>query len=253
MSPTIPHKSPIINLEELIQTMHGNKHLVKECFDTFCETHEQILAQIKTCMDGQDWPAMVSGLAGFRDSVKHLSCKPIMDAAFNLERAASAGNTPLIGKEFTALYDACDHLQNFIVSYPVKNLFMKFLIVDTGFGSRKKSQQLLSRYGECDVALNGLEALNAFVRAHNEEDPYHLIFLDIEMEGLECPQVLEKIRQWERSKAIFQDRSVKIILLSTGVPPDSVIAHLEPGHETWMVKPVTRDRLAKAFPQIRYK
>jgi len=252
MTPTIPEKTPMIDLDELIQTMDGNKHLVKECFDTFCETHEKILAQIKTHLDGQDLPAMVNNLIGFRDSVKHLSCKPIMDAAFSLERAVAAGNDPFIEKEFMALCDACSRLQDFIASYSVKNLFMKFLIVDAGFDSRKKSQKLLSGYGECDVALNGLEALNAFVRAHNEDDPYHLIFLDIEMKGLEGPQVLGKIRQWEKSKAISQDQSVKIILLSTGVPPDAVIALLEPGHETWMEKPVTRDRLAKAFQQIHY-
>ena len=252
MSPA-PDKSPIIDLDELIQTMHGNKHLVKDCFDTFCETHEKMLAQIKTHLDGQNWPAMVNNLAGFRDSVKHLSCKPIMDAAFNLERAVADRDTLLIEKKLIALGDACNRLQDFIASYSVKNLFMKFLIVDAGFGSRKESQQLLSGYGECDVALNGLEALNAFVRAHNEEDPYHLIFLDIEMKGLEGPQVLKKIRQWERSKVISQDQGVKIILLSTGIPPNAVIALLEPGHETWMIKPVTRDRLAKAFQQIHCK
>jgi len=26
----------------------GNKHLIKKCFDTFCDTHEEMLTQIKT-------------------------------------------------------------------------------------------------------------------------------------------------------------------------------------------------------------
>ncbi|MCP4721623.1 MAG: response regulator [Desulfobacteraceae bacterium] len=249
---TIPDKDRIIDLDELIKTMDGNKHLIKECFDTFCDTHEDMLTQIKKHLDAQDFPSMVTALAGFRDSVKNLSCKPIMDAAFSLERAVTAGNNPSIKKGFIALSNVCTRLQDFMVTYSVKNLFMKFLIVDAGFDSRKKSQTLLSGYGECDVAINGLEALNAFVRAHNDNDPYHLIFLEIEMQGLDGPHVMKKIRQWERSKAISLAQGAKIILLSTGSPLDSVTTLLEPGYETWMEKPVTRDRLAKAFHQIHY-
>jgi PleD family two-component response regulator len=107
-----------------------------------------------------------------------------MDAAFSLDRAFDNLNKPLIEKEFNTLYNACNELKDFIIRYSVKNLFMKFLIVDDEFVSRKKSQKILSQYGECDVALNGLEALNAYVRAHNENDPYNLIFLDIDMPDL---------------------------------------------------------------------
>ena len=249
---TIPSKGQIINLDELIQTMGGNKHLIKECFDTFCDTHTQILTYIKTHMETNAFPAMSDALSGFRDSVKRLSSKPIMDAAFSLERAILTGNDPLIKKEYGRLSDICKHLQDFMVTYSVKNLYMKFLIADAGFDSRKESQTLLSKYGECDVAINGLEALNAFVRAHNEKDPYHLIFLDIEMPGLDGHQIMKKIKQWEKSKAISPAGGVKVILLSTGPPPKAITALLEPDHETCMEKPVTRERLAKAFQQIHY-
>jgi CheY-like chemotaxis protein len=249
---TIPDKDQIINLDELIQTMGGDKHLIKECFDIFCDTHTQTLSQIKTHMETNAFPAMSKALSDFRDSAKNLSSKPVMDAAFNLERAVLAGNDQLIKNQFAGLSDVCQRLQKFMVTYSIKNLYMKFLIVDAGFNSRKKSQTLLSRYGECDVAINGLEALNAFVRAHNEKDSYHLIFLDIEMPGLDGHQVMEKIRQWEKSKAISLAGGVKIILLSTGLPPKAITVLLEPGHETCMEKPVTRARLAKAFQQIHY-
>ena len=79
-----------------------------------------------------------------------------------------------------------------------------------------------------------------------------MIFLDIEMRGLDGPQVMKKIRQWERSKEISLSR-VKIILLSAKPPGANLTALLEPGYETWMKKPVTRDRLAKAFQQIHYR
>ncbi|MBA3011375.1 MAG: response regulator [Desulfobacula sp.] len=249
---TMPEKGLPIDLDELIQTMGGNKNLIKECFDTFCDTHENMLAQMKLFLDGRDFSSMVKALTEFRDSVKNLSCKPIMDGAFGLDRAIGERDEAAIEKQFVILSDACNRLQKFIVTYSVKNLFMKFLIVDATFDSRKQSQKLLSGYGECDVAINGLEALNAFVRAQNEADPYHLIFLDIEMKGLDGLQVMGKIRQWERSKAISPAQGAKIILLSTGPPPETVTKGLTPGYETCMEKPVNRDRLALAFQQIHY-
>ncbi|MCP3944339.1 MAG: response regulator [Desulfobacteraceae bacterium] len=251
-SQTIPEKALIIDLDELIQTMGGNKRLIKECFDTFCDTHKQMLSQIKKQLDARDLPPMINALTEFRDSIKNLSCKPILDASFNLERAVISADETTMKKEFVNMSDACKHLEHFIVTYSVKNLFMKFLIVDAIFESRKQSQKILSGYGECDVAINGLEALNAFVKAHRKDDPYHLIFLDIEIQGLNYLQVIKKIRQWERSKAISSSQSIKIVLLSAKFPPKSVLAPLEPGHETWMKKPVTRDRLAKAFQEIYY-
>ncbi|MFH2057756.1 MAG: response regulator [Pseudomonadota bacterium] len=99
-------KGQIINLDELIQAMGGNKHLIKECFDTFCDTHTQILTQIQTQMETNAFSAISLG--------------------------------------------------------------------------------------------------------------------------------------------------VKIILLSTGPPPEVILPFLEPGHETCMEKPVTRELLAKAFQQIHY-
>ena len=39
---------------------------------------------------------------------------------------------------------------------------MKLLIVDDEFVSRRLLQKMLNNYGECDIAANGPEALEAF-------------------------------------------------------------------------------------------
>ena len=129
---------------------------------------------------------------------------------------------------------------------------MKFLIVDDEFVSRKKSHKILSRYGECDVAINGLEALNAFARAHNENDPYNLIFLGIDMPDLDGNQVLKKIRKWEKSRDISQSDIVKIVMISADDSKESIKASLKPGYETYIAKPINREKLAKAFRQVHY-
>ena len=245
-------KDDIIDLEELIQTMNGDKNLVKECFDDFYQHHGAMLNNIRTGIDKNDPARVKDSLLTFRDSVKKLSCKMLMDAAFSLERAYANKNKTLIEKAFDNLYQSCEKLKDFIVRYSVKNLFMKFLIVDDEFVSRKKSHKILSRYGECDVAINGLEALNAFARAHNENDPYNLIFLGIDMPDLDGNQVLKKIRKWEKSRDISQSDIVKIVMISADDSKESIKASLKPGYETYIAKPINREKLAKAFRQVHY-
>jgi CheY-like chemotaxis protein/nitrogen-specific signal transduction histidine kinase len=245
-------KDDIIDLDELIQNMNGDKHLIKECFDDFLDNHGPMLNDIRTALDASDEKRVKESLLTFRDSVKHLSSKMIMDAAFSLDRAHTAKNDTQVEKEYIRLYDACEKLKNFFVTYSVKNLFMKFLLVDDEFSSRKKAARILSKYGECDVAVNGLEALNAFVRAHNDNDIYNLIFLDIDMPDFDGNQVLSKIRQWEASKNIVSEDRAKVVMLSANQLDDKARSALKDGDETYIIKPVTRSKLAAAFKQVHY-
>lgn len=251
VDPSLP-LSDIINLDELIQTMNGDKHLVKECFDDFYQHHGALLDNIRNAIDGNDPAKVKESLLIFRDSTKNLSCKMIMDAAFSLDRAFAEKNKTLIEKEVHTLFESCEKLKDFIVRYAVNNLFMKFLLVDDEFVSRKKCHKILSQYGECDVAINGLEALNAFVRAHNENDPYNLIFLDVEMSGLDGNQVLRKIRQWEKSRDITSSNIVKIIIISANDSKEALETSMKAGCDTYISKPINRDKLAKAFKQVHY-
>ena len=52
---------------------------------------------------------------------------------------------------------------------------MRFLIVEDDFISRRLMQKLLSPYGDCDIAVNGAEAVTAFRGALQEKEPYDLI------------------------------------------------------------------------------
>jgi len=242
-------KGLLINLDKLNDTMDGNKALIKECFDAFINTHESILHKIQSGLDASPPDQARSNLAGFRDGVKHLCAKTLMDAAFSLDRALESGKSKEIQLAFDTLRHTCGRLKNFMTTYAVENLFMKSLIVDAGFETRKTSRKLLAPYGECDVALNGLEALNAFSRAHREKDPYHVIFLDLDMEGLNGFQILEKIRRWEALKKT--DAPVKIVLVSSVRIPDPMKSQLIPGLETWIQKELTLEKLAVVFKSVQ--
>ena len=58
---------------------------------------------------------------------------------------------------------------------------MKILIVDDDFTSRKILLKYLAEYGQCDVAVDGEEAVEVFKLALNEWEAYDLVCLDIMM------------------------------------------------------------------------
>ncbi len=63
---------------------------------------------------------------------------------------------------------------------------MRTLIVEDDFTSRLLLQSFLSRYGDCHIAVNGLEAVAAFRAAKEKGENYNLICMDImmpEMDG----------------------------------------------------------------------
>ncbi len=102
------------------------------------------------------------------------------------------------------------------------------------------------------MAINGLEALNAFVRAHSESDPYNLIFLDIDMPDIDGNMVLTKIRQWEASKNIVPQDIAKVIMISSHDPETALTNELKPGQESFIAKPLNRNKLAEAFKRVHY-
>ena len=49
---------------------------------------------------------------------------------------------------------------------------MKILIAEDDFASRKFMLRFLSKYGECDVTVDGMEAVDAFLMALDGDEGY---------------------------------------------------------------------------------
>jgi len=245
-------KDEILDLDEVIQIAHGNKELIKECFDKFVQSYPEEVIKIEEAVNAEDFAKALKLIENFRDWVKNLASKTIMDAAFCLERAIKADNTKEIKKEVRNLKKRCDRLQDFIIRYSVKNLFMKFLIVDDEFESRKKTDEILSRYGECDTAINGVEALNAVLKAHKAKVPYSIIFMDYDMPDLSGLEVLKNIRRWEESKKINPEDQVKIIMLAPDDSREILSPTFAKGDGPYIFKPVDKTKIAMAFSKVGY-
>ncbi len=126
---------------------------------------------------------------------------------------------------------------------------MRFLIVEDDFISRRLMQKMLSPHGDCDIAVNGREALTAFSAALAEKAPYALICLDVMMPEMDGHQALREIRRTEREAGLEPSREVKV-LMTTGLdsPRDVMEAYYKGGCNGYLVKPIERLKLV-AFLQ----
>ena len=89
---------------------------------------------------------------------------------------------------------------------------MKVLIAEDDFASRKFLLRFLQQYGECDVTVDGQEAIEAFEMAMEDEEPYDLICLDIMMPGVDGYEALKAIRKMEEERDVPESDRVKIIM-----------------------------------------
>ncbi len=96
---------------------------------------------------------------------------------------------------------------------PTRNT-KRILLAEDDFGSRRTLDTLLSQYGSCDVMMDGEEAVNAFVMALEEGDPYVLICLGTTLPVIDGYQVLKEIRSIEEQNGIVKENHVKAILIA---------------------------------------
>ena len=121
---------------------------------------------------------------------------------------------------------------------------MKTLIVEDDFTSRLLLHTLLSRYGDCQVAVDGQEAVMAFTRAMEEKAPFDLICMDTMMPGMDGHEALQTIRALEKEREVPEEREVKIIMTTALDDPKNVVqAYYKGGATSYLVKPIDRGRL----------
>jgi two-component system, chemotaxis family, chemotaxis protein CheY len=120
---------------------------------------------------------------------------------------------------------------------------LRVLIVEDDFVSRKILHNILSAYGECDIAADGKEAVEAFKMALDDSAPYDLICMDIMMPRMNGQEALLQIRQLEADLGIRDVDAVKVIM-TTAVDDKKHVteAFYQGGAASYFVKPINKER-----------
>ena len=127
---------------------------------------------------------------------------------------------------------------------------MKILLAEDDYVTRKAMDSFLSKYGECDVTVDGMEAVDAFLLALEEEEPYDLVCLDIMMPVMDGYQALMGIRNLEKERDIPKEKQVKVIMTTALNDEKNVKMAFELGCTIYSGKPIDQVRFEQALKKL---
>lgn len=120
---------------------------------------------------------------------------------------------------------------------------MKTLIVEDDQTSRFLLEQILSPYGPCAIAVNGKEAVDAYLKAMLAGAQYDLICLDIMMPEMDGQAVVKTIREMEETQGILSPDGVKIIMTTALEDPKNVVQAFKSLCDFYLIKPINKGKL----------
>ena len=121
---------------------------------------------------------------------------------------------------------------------------MKTLVAEDDHLSRLLLSQIISGFGTCHVAVNGVEAVKYFRKALEEGDPYDLVCMDIMMPVMDGQQALKKIRDLEKKYGVERRDAARAIMVTALDDANNVAMAFGQGEcEAFHTKPVDKKKL----------
>ncbi|MGD0938238.1 MAG: response regulator [Terracidiphilus sp.] len=128
---------------------------------------------------------------------------------------------------------------------------MKTLVVEDEFTNRILMQNLLARYGECHIAIDGEEAVEAFRMALAAAAPYDLICMDIRMPKMDGVEAVNRIRALEIDDGVLSSNGVKIMMVTSVDDPKEVVGSFQALCDAYLVKPIRAADLSENLHRMQ--
>ena len=125
---------------------------------------------------------------------------------------------------------------------------MRILIAEDDRLSRVFLKKFLSSYGTCDVAVDGMEALDAFLEAVKQKEPYDLLCLDIMMPRVDGLKVLKAIRVLEKQHNL---KHTCIMMMTALADVEYVDQALELGCDAYAAKPIDTEKVESVMRNFK--
>ena len=124
---------------------------------------------------------------------------------------------------------------------------MRILVAEDDRLSRIFLKKFLTRYGECDVAVDGMEALDCFMDAIKQKKPYDLLCLDIMMPKVDGLKVLKAIRVLEKQ---HQLKHTCIIMMTALADVEYVDQAFQLGCDAYASKPIDTVKVQEVMQNL---
>ena len=127
---------------------------------------------------------------------------------------------------------------------------MKILIAEDDLVSRKYLSKVLSNYGDCDLVIDGLEAIDAYMMSMREKEPYDLLCLDNMMPKIDGVKVLKTIRDLEIQEGVTAEKRVKIIMTTALGETKVIQTSFDYGCDAYASKPIDVAKMIDVMKKI---
>ena len=116
---------------------------------------------------------------------------------------------------------------------------MRVLIVDDSSSARCFFKGVLDRHGVCDLADNGLQAVETVERSIRACDFYDLVLMDIMMPEMDGLSATRAIRELEEAAGLDDSERTRIVIVSCLSDREHMIdAQYGCGADAYLTKPV---------------
>ncbi len=130
---------------------------------------------------------------------------------------------------------------------------MRTLIIDDELVSRTKLELIMEYFGDCETLEHGDDALAVFHEAHQDDNPFNLIMLDINLPGLDGIQLLSALRSAEKELNIDKSRQAKILMTSSYRDKARIVASVQSGCDDYIGKPFNLDMIRDKLDKLGIK
>ena len=120
---------------------------------------------------------------------------------------------------------------------------VRVLLVEDDFVSRLMLQTFLARYGECHVAVNGKEAVEAFRFALERGQKYDMVCMDIMMPEMDGREAVRQVRALEEAHGILSSSGAKIVMTTAVEDIKEVIQCFQQLCDAYLMKPIDLGQL----------
>lgn len=127
---------------------------------------------------------------------------------------------------------------------------MRILIVEDDFFSRTYMMKIMSKYGDCDITVNGSEAIEAFRFALDTQNRYDLICMDIIMPKVDGLEALKNIRELEKEWNVPEQDATKIIMTTALHEGKKVRKAFQLGCDAYAGKPIDTEKFVSALRRM---
>lgn len=127
---------------------------------------------------------------------------------------------------------------------------MRILIAEDDLSCKKELMNTMGKFGEFDIATNGIEVINSFSKAMNDKTPYRLICMDVMILKSDEMKTLEAIRKLEMQCGVAYENRVKFIITITLDEVQQIQLELDNNCETYITKPIEGKNLIECMRNI---